>query len=294
VGDDANNHPKPFMYWPDDHTNVQNFNSNKYDILKNVFHVDQPKQFTLGNFLGMIKYFSNNYPQFECLHVYIAAFLPTGNPRVPQGCGNQMTLIFAPATNGDENGPNDLDYFILPPHLSFSETNINDFKIDFTTFQDWTNYFQTKFLGKLLPTLNNNDADNRDPKTNKYSDTKYITYCKSSLIELVCEQTYIHKSLADPSSEIKLGNDMIARLAAFGANGNPRRPGTGKGRKRLFVQFDFLDEANKQIVYLDDMDGFEKRPDPQGQCGDCIPAKQIKDKKVLAVDNGQLCPTVCN
>ena len=282
-GSDANKHPQPYMWSKDDQQFVINFKNTKYNKLNRLPGVTQPYSFLLGNFLGLIKYFSKKYENdFECLHVYIALFSQEGSAGVPKGAGNLLTLIFAPATSYDNpKGQRELNYFIIPPNDSFDESGIARFEISNTEFQEWTDNYKDNLLDYLLPTLNTNDSDNYDETTKKYSDTKHIIYCAGSILELVNEQSYIHQK---NKKLINLSTDMQAAFGAFDYNGNTRFKGHNK--KRLFVLFDFIDSDSKNKVLLEDTDGFKDRSPFVSQCGNCVPTS--------VTDNGQLCPTVCN
>ena len=153
-------------------------------------------------------------------------------------------------------------------------------------FRPPTNY-QTKLLGKLYPTLDRNSNDDNDG-SGKRTDTKCITYCAASFKELRREQLYTHKKNKNP---VTLSSDILASFAAFDQSGNARDYNHYK--KRIFVQFDLIDSATNQPFALETSDGFSNRDDPNGQCGNCT-KKHNKKLYGSGLDNGQLCPTVCN
>jgi hypothetical protein len=275
-GDNANNYPKPYMWSVNNPQWVENFVEIKEPELDKYYAgVEQPSLFVLGNFLCMISYFNKQYvTDFQCLHVYIAAYSKENDPKVPQGYGKKLMLIFAPAKGKTDIG----DYYAIPPNTPFDETNAANFKIN-DVQKEWRENYTNDLVNSLSKTIGNFPDD--QIQVGKFSDTRCITYCRQDVLDLVAEQTYTHKNFL--GGTIDLSNSMLARFAAFGMNGNPRRSKSSK--KRLFVQFDFLDNAG-HIVYLEDTQGFWGRAARKQTCADCLP--------VHANDNGQLCPPSTN
>lgn len=295
--EDANNHNQPYMWSKNEPRMIRHFINRKLPLINKKTGISQPDNFTLGNFLGMIKYFKDHYydplhqspDTFAYLHVYIAAYSNDGTSiYVPAGLGNHLTLLFAPASEKD-----DLDYFNIPPGISFNEKDIDKFKIDKTQHsklsQEWMDNYIDNAMQAILKTIDTNLKDNRIKRGSEASDTRCITYCKNDILELVDEQTFAHTK---HSNTIDFSTSMRASFAAFGSKGNTRHQ--KKGKKRLFVQFDFLDKDNtNKIIYLEQTDGFGGRKPSIG--GSCRYSQIVDDKNaILSTDNGQLCPPCTN
>jgi len=275
---------KPYMFSYKNPQYLKNFNNIKLPLLDDHTNTMQPRSFRLGNFLGMIEYFNDEYGEdFECLHVYIAAYSDEYSAHVPKNCGTLLTLIFAPAT---KNSKTDLGYFTIPPNESFDENYIEAFTIEQKIYKEWTDNYITKVMPAITGTVDDIPANQINGDR---SDTRCITYCKEDLLELVNEPTFPHFDAH--SNKITIKTDMMASFAAFDEHGNPNNH--DQGAKRLFIQFDFLDAKGK-IVHLEHTRGFEDRPAAKTTtCPDCHPAdKKVNDFRSL--DNGQLCPPCDN
>src|SRR5690242_4819191 len=123
--DSAYKYPKPCMWSPNDNQLLKNFRVRKWPLINTSTGIEQQDSFFLGNFLGMIHYFGKRWSNdFQFLHVYIAQYSDEGDTSVPDGYGNMMTLIFAPAKNGSAGKSTDLGtYFVIPPDQTFDEKN---------------------------------------------------------------------------------------------------------------------------------------------------------------------------
>ena len=280
--------PLPFMWSKNDPQLIKRF-SKKLSLIDKFTGDSHPSSFKLGNFLGMIKYFKDTYgADFQCLHIYIVAYSIEDSPYVPEDCGNLLTLLFAPAkAYVNPTTKTDLAYFTIPPETPFDATDIAKFKIDLTKNPELPKEWRRNYINKIMPaiykTIDDTDPDNYE--NDNLADTKCITYCAADLLQLVNEIGYIHTD-KKTDKEIKYSPNMQASFAAFGSNGNPRRSGVSK--KRLFVQFDFLDESDT-ITYLEDMKEYVKRPKPPKE--NCLSCVKITMKEI---NNGQLCPPSTN
>lgn len=276
----------PFMWSKNDPQLIKRFVSKKLPLINNHTGVLQPSSFTLRNFLGMIKYFKETYgADFQCLHVYIVAYSNEGSPYVPEDCGNLLTLLFAPAkAYVNPTTKTDLAYFNIPPETLFDPTQIAKFIIknpDLPT--EWRRNYINKIMPAMYKTIDDTEPDNYDH--DNLADTKCITYCAVDLLQLLYEKEYTHTD-KKTNKEIKYSPDMQVSFAAFGSKGNPRRSDIAK--KRLFLQFDFLDEEGT-VRYLEDTKEYDKRPKAINEnCKNCVPIT-IKE-----LNNGQLCPPSTN
>lgn len=290
IGANANNYPKPYMWFQSKPDLIKNFKDNKYQYLATTAK-SQPQSYVLKNFGGMIDYFCKRYKDsFECLRIVIAQFSHDNSSMVPKGWRDSMMLIFVPATSYDSPKKQDLGYYFFPADEPFAEANIADFKIDIDKYAnlpgEWITNYQTNLLGKLDPTLDRNSNDD-DDGSGKRTDTKWITYCAESFTELRREQLYTHTKNNIP---VTLSSDILASFAAFDQNGNVNSYNHYK--KRIFVQFDLINTATNQPFALEASDGFLNRSKPNGQCGNCT-QKDNKRAYESGLDNGQLCPTYC-
>jgi len=274
----------PFMWSKNDPQLIKRF-SKKLTLINTHTGGSHPSSFTLRNFLGMIKYFKDTYGgDFKCLHVYIVAYSNEDSPSVPEDCGNLLTLLFAPAkAYVNPTTKTDLAYFTIPPNTPFDPTQIANFKISGNLPTEWRRNYINKIMPAILKTINDTDQDNYDD--DNLADTKCITYCAADLLQLVYEREYTHTD-KKTNTEIKYSPDMQVSFAAFGSKGNPRRSGIAK--KRLFLQFDFLDDSGT-VRYLEDTKEYDKRPKATNQnCANCVPIT-LKE-----LNNGQLCPPSTN
>ncbi|MDB5198742.1 MAG: hypothetical protein JWO92_705 [Chitinophagaceae bacterium] len=261
---------KPFM-WADKNigkSQINNFNRNKLPVISKKVGSAQKNYFFLGNFFGMIDYFTDTYKdEFQYLHVYIGVCYGI-NP-IPAGYNKKLILIFAPSSSLDIN--NNLGFYILPS--KFEAGNPLKFKIDIQQEKEWTeNYIKAMPLGTINPKNPDNQFNDNHTHVKSLSETRCITYCKQDLDDLKWVKDYYKPKY--PISENAAGF-----LGAYSSKGIPAGSLKGRFKKRITTQFEFLDNANK-IFYLDDIPGFLKLPDGVSEC--------LND-----IDNGQLCPTFC-
>jgi hypothetical protein len=267
----------PYMWNKKGAGYVGNFLSNKLMQLENT-GVVHPTGFYLGNLVGMFEYFKKTYTNFECLHVYIAAYSEEDSDMVPLEQGNKLTLIFAPASEGK-----DLDYFNLRPGEPFTEANVDTFKVN-SHQEKWRENYVHEEMPYLLRTIDQHGSDNQIGDTS--SDTRCITYCRENFDTFLHETQLIHTDKKNVK-EIKFSKDIVAEFSAFGTTGNPREK--NKYPRRLFVQFQYVDE-HRRIVDLKKTYGYSGRKQlPDNPCkGKC------RTEKGGGGDNGTLCPPCTN
>jgi len=251
---------------------VKDFISKKLPDIERRSTVKQFARIELGNFIGMIEYFEKSFPNYKTLRVYIGEYSSGVIPNVPTRFAKQLTLIFSPS---DANGRdlNSQIFFVIPPGSSFDDVNnLSNFQIDKNTKDAWvSNYSSVMTLNGIDLTNQMNICQNCTIKTP--TDTWSVLYQGDFVHQLITELGYCHRD-ATNSRDISLTSNFVASFAV--QDYFPKPP--SQPNYRTIILFDFAD-ANFNPIFLDDMFDFPKR----SQC-----------QKVGAIDNGQLCPTVCN
>ncbi len=265
------NLPQPNMSLRTTGEHRRNFEQNKRKHL-NLPGKQQNDTFFLGNFLGLLTYLDTLYKDdYRYLSIYLCAY-KEGTSHTKPGNEGKITLVFAPGRK-DGNYIKDLgEYFhIAEDGPAFDVSQVDSFMIDTTELDKWHSNFVYLYMDKLATTVDRGDDNDEDGKKR---DTRAIRYFKPYLCQLVNEQKASHTI---SGRAVSLSTDLVARLAAFGANEK-------EYKKRLFVQLDFWDNDEKRIVDLDSTDGFERRDAAEV----CDEFKQFI--KPVTLDNGQLCP----
>jgi hypothetical protein len=272
--DSAHKFKLPYMWTEHGNFYVGNFLSDKLFRMQET-GIEHPSSLYLGNFLGMIEYFESKYAaDFEFLHVYIATFGEEGSPMVPIRQGNKLTLIFAPASSKGDLG----DFFNIPPTESFAEDQLDKFIVN--SYQgEWRDKFVNDVMPHLVLTIDGTKDSNQIAHTP--SDTRCITYCRASLDQLIAEKKRIHTDGTN-SREFKFSTDMVARFSSFGKHGDPLYH---KYARRLFVQFEFVDDSGR-VITLEKTYKYSTRGQLKNPCPGPYGAK--------GNDNGTLCPPCTN
>jgi|GEM_PF-6433191 len=217
-------------------------------------------KFFLGNFWGMIKYFTITFESAQYLQVYLGI-----------NSGKKAVLIFAPAES--ENQGTGLKYYYLPK--SFDPANPDDFLITDSVKEVWT----TNFIKSMaLNTIGKGHPDNQYPNDQDAhkiaSDTRLVTYCFNDILELLAVKDYF------VSKGFDINNSLNGYLGSYTLDGVPRGKDAGRYINRIVVQFDLLDGSNKDF-YLDNIPEFK-----------ALDTAEVSNCTKL-LDNGQLCPTNC-
>lgn len=261
---------RPLMWFPKEEgqDRVKNFKLTKRAVLDFNSKVDQHGIVKLGNFIGLLKYLRNTFSNYKHLRIYIGMYSAEGSQGVPAGYGKQLTLIFSPA----DSNKRDLDtnlYYRIPPDIPFNEGNLQAFQINGAA----KDLLVGNYFDKMpFSTIDHNNTTNvcRACTYKEHTDTKSILYDTDQLEELIQEQGYCHRDLTD-TIDIHLTTDFLVFFTAQNINAR------NKANYRITLMFEFTTQGF--LPYdLEDTYGFEGR----------------KTRAInKPVDNGQLCPTVC-
>ncbi len=230
--------PKPKMWVPKFFTKKRKdwYLSNKYQALCD--HVSRPeticllfKQNRFSNMLSNILTEETNG-----LRIYLASYPNDGQPNVPAGYGNLITLIFSPTIQNDSVTYADRgDFYLLNPDSDY---------LDITEeASNWINNYQTQQLQQVLNKL----------YPFAEGDTKSIWYEKSNIQELTEEM------LCQNASGIRI------YLSSYTHDDDLLPPPYGIDKqylKRLIIQFSLTRDVNFSDFEIDDIAGFWQRADP--------------------------------
>ena len=262
--------PKPFMWISKTAgaTRREHFDSLKLAAFSKATGVTQHKDYHLGNFLGMIQYFRNQYgADFAWLEVYLGIY----GPDQPADRAGRLTLIFAPFSFEKGN----LGLYDLPDSSFFDSSNAGQYQIDTGAF----NVLTARYAA-LMPLNSISDSDEYNQYKGKLSDTRSVRYCAGDLDTLVSEQSRIHYR-TDGKTVMHFTKNFIAFFGAYeqaGAHFN----------NRTVLTFNWTDEKGR-IIFLEDTYDFYKRKPGMTACPDIYKMKI----NPLGADNGLLCPPNC-
>ena len=256
----------------------------KHRAIKLQKHIDIYDQifFPVNPFVKMISHFCNDL-HFDSLNIWFAEYPNIPDSFTPPGWQSKLTVLFNPMKGGV-----DLGYFTIQDHGSnFHKLPTSPINVG----QNWINNYDTDILPILSSTISN-DRDNEYPKgSRKYSDTRFIGYCGEDWIQLLTEINYQNNVVYNDPSYVT-GIEVL--FSAYDQNGDDEK--MPRYRYRMIAQFDFTTNKNGQdgLFFIDDQIDFLKiRKSKKFICGQQFQSN-YKDNKGFGIDNGQLCPTVCN
>jgi hypothetical protein len=258
---------------------------------------DESLFLSITAFTALINTFENEtgYTQFEVdFAIYDAASRPNTFPQLDHD--NKLILLFYPYGTSDQNYyfvNADVNYYTLPKVIGDKWT------------QKYVDNCDSKYLTK---TIRKKDSDNYMPKSNEFSDTRKIFYIPAAIHDaFICEPVYQKKIF--PQNEVTGIQLTFSRYSKKGRFTDDPSKTKDVYRKRLFVQFDLTKKGpngSDVVFYLDtdpdEAQDYQRRRECtiqkvralQGIQGE-LSVKQKNDLiRMLGLDNGQLCPTVCN
>jgi hypothetical protein len=214
-----------------------------------------PATVRIPNFIGFLEYLDTHFTTMNQLRVFLGVDPVKKN----------WLLIFSPM-NGDINS---LAYYRSDQLFDAN----NPVTIDSTE----KNFLHNEWK-KNMPRIGiSNDTDNisrnrADDQTQ--TDTRYITYCKDDLKELLTVINAYEKKYS-------IGTDGIAQLAAFDAGGKDYGASDQQGhfKMRTFVLFGLTKKDGSEFS-LEKIHDLHVNPLKYSNC-------------VYSTDNGQLCPYYC-
>ncbi len=227
------------------------------------------------------------------VRIYFAKYTPCDGTVLPTAIEEDKVILLFAADTKDQ----------LPAEYYFLNEKGSDDKI-YTVSKEcgenWRWNYENNVLPELLPTINQNDSDNIDPKNNdQISDTKSILYSFNSLEEAITkEEGYTHKL---NGKKIYISAYQFS-FSAYDAKGNGYEGSDDVYKKRMLVQIDYMYDpgTGNEVFYLDDLDSFSLRSKPAQKSQKAaskkmktIAKKHPSKENIFALNNGQLCPTHC-
>jgi len=273
--------------WKSEFKKNRLFRGSKYKKLKKHYsYQDLSETYTWNAFKKMIDTLDDPKKSYKILRVYLARYngKQVTSPFPLNVKKNKLILLFSP---GNKN--------VLPDHYYFINENDDQlYTIDKGDADKWLKLFSDSDLHVIRKTIKKHDDD--DYYGGVHSDTKFIWYPKEN-IDSAFKVEYHYQ---DSAYNVEISAVQMT-FSAYPRQGKKPDVDGHKYKRRLFVQFDYMkknSQGKDEVFYLDNEPDFccrlqNSHLDNKSELTESV-IKISNIEKATAVDNGQLCPTVCN